>query len=103
MDNKLARLIELAQKIPESRLDEAIKFLEEKIEESKKEEESQPCPYCKSENVKPRKSIFRLSEKRNQVIRVNQTVKHDVRKRTLVFRKFLVVPKMIENNFANNI
>lgn len=52
MENKLARLIELAQKMPESRLDEAIKYLEEKIEEAKEDEEVQPCPHCKSENVK---------------------------------------------------
>jgi len=48
MDNKLSKLINLVQKLPESVLDETISYVEEKIEENAEAEASPPCPHCRS-------------------------------------------------------
>jgi len=46
---------------------------------------------------------FVINQKRNQIIRVNKAVKHDVREWPLVFRKCPVLPKTVENNFTYNV
>jgi transposase-like protein len=47
--NKIAKLIELVQKLPESGLDEAIEYVESKIEESAEKTPVPLCPHCESE------------------------------------------------------
>ena len=46
MENKVAKLIALVQKLPESCLDEAIGYVEEKIAEDTSEKAAPPCPHC---------------------------------------------------------
>ena len=46
MDNKLAKLIELAHKLPENCLDETIGYMEEKIAENTEQKPVPPCPHC---------------------------------------------------------
>jgi len=52
MVNKIAKLIDLVQKLPENCLDEAIEFLSAKIDESADNMPPPPCPHCKSESAK---------------------------------------------------
>ena len=51
LDNKLSKLIKLVQKLPEKCLDEAIKFVEEQIEEESENTPDISCPQCKSANA----------------------------------------------------
>jgi len=46
MDNKVAKLIALVHKLPESNLDEMIEYVEEKIAENAEEKPAPPCPHC---------------------------------------------------------
>jgi transposase-like protein len=48
MDNKIKRLIELVQKLAESKLDEAIAYMQEKVEEDNEEKPLPNCLRCKS-------------------------------------------------------
>jgi transposase-like protein len=48
MDNKIGKLLELVQKLPESSLDDAIEYIEKQIGESAGAEEEPPCPHCGS-------------------------------------------------------
>ena len=52
MKNKIAKLIELVQKLPESCLDETLEFISKKIEESTEEKPVPSCPHCKGKNAK---------------------------------------------------
>ena len=49
MENKLSKLIKLVQNLPEACLDEAIKNIEEIIENNTKEKSAPPCPHCRSD------------------------------------------------------
>ena len=51
MENRLGKLIELIQKMPEDCLDDAIEYIEGKIEEHSAEKPIPPCPHCKSDDV----------------------------------------------------
>ena len=52
MENRIAKLIELVQKLPESCLDETIDFVTGKIEESTDNKPLPPCPHCKTSDVR---------------------------------------------------
>ena len=52
MENKIAKLIELVKKLPETCLDDTIDYIEEKLEEYTEEKPIPPCPHCKSEIAK---------------------------------------------------
>jgi len=52
MENRIAKLIELVQKLPESCLDETIEFVSDKLAENDENKPIPPCPHCKSENVR---------------------------------------------------
>jgi transposase-like protein/uncharacterized protein YdcH (DUF465 family) len=54
MDNKVAKLISLIHKLPESCLDDALDFISEKIEKTDKDADcGEPsCPHCKSDTVR---------------------------------------------------
>ena len=52
MDNKLAKLIELVKQLPEYVLDDAITYVEAKINEYTNEKPNPPCPHCKTDKVK---------------------------------------------------
>jgi len=51
MGNKITQLIDLVQKLPEDCVDEAIEYIQQKIEESDAKKPPPPCPYCKAENT----------------------------------------------------
>ena len=51
MENKIAKLIKLVQKLPENCLDEAIEYIEEKLEEEMTDEPELPCPECNSKDI----------------------------------------------------
>lgn len=52
MENKIAKLIDLVQKLPEECLDETIDFVNGKMEENADNKPIPPCPHCKSVSVK---------------------------------------------------
>jgi len=52
MENKIAKLIELVQKLPENCVEEAIEYVIGKIEENTNNKAPPPCPQCKSEKIK---------------------------------------------------
>jgi len=52
MSNKVASLIKLIKKMSESKLDEALTFIETLTQSKQKKEPKPPCPYCKSPDVK---------------------------------------------------
>jgi transposase-like protein len=47
MDNSIAKLIELVQKLPESCVADAIDFVNKKLEETAEEKATPACPNCK--------------------------------------------------------
>jgi len=52
MENKISKLIELAKKLPEDCLDEAIEYMTGIIEMNNDYKPVPPCPHCKSDGVK---------------------------------------------------
>jgi len=51
MGSKITQLIDLVRKLPESCVDEAIAYIQEKIEESNEQKPTPPCPHCNSDKV----------------------------------------------------
>ena len=52
MENKISKLIELVQKLPENCLDEAIDYVTEKIDEQSEEKPVPSCPHCNTRKAK---------------------------------------------------
>ena len=51
MENKLAKVIEQVQKLPESCLDEVLDYVTRKVEENTGKKPIPPCPHCRSDRV----------------------------------------------------
>lgn len=51
MGNKVAQLIDLVRKLPENYVDEAIMYIQEKLEESDEKKPRPPCPHCNGDKV----------------------------------------------------
>ncbi len=52
MENKISKLIEQVQKLPEDSLDEALEYVNRVIEESTAKKPVPPCPHCEKEGAK---------------------------------------------------
>jgi transposase-like protein len=51
MSSKVAQLIDLVRKMPEDCVDEAIAYVQEKIEKSEEKKPKPPCPHCNDDKV----------------------------------------------------